>query len=252
MSENQIRLERTNGFTVLQNDLIRDRRLSLKTKGLFAVLASLPPGWDYSVRGLCKLADVGRDAIKTALIELENAGYLERTQNREGGKFSSCTYLIRDVSVNPQVNDSPLTGFPSTVFPSTENPPQVNKDLSKERSSNTPYSPPPGDGERRHRSPKSVPEWKPERFEGLWNFYPKQGKKDRVKAVREWDKLKPDDALIDQIAQALVRQKASDEWQRGIGIPYLCRYLSHQRWKDEVSHAPEQLRGGWEEDREVV
>ncbi|MBR2366545.1 MAG: hypothetical protein IKA78_05180, partial [Oscillospiraceae bacterium] len=146
---------------------------------------------------------------------------------------------------------SPLADFPTAVFPPAENLQQVNKELNKERNNNTPYSPPSGDAERRHRSPKSMPEWKPDRFEGLWNFYPKQGKKDRVKAVREWDKLKPDDALIDQIAHALVRQKASDEWQRGIGIPYLCRYLSHQRWKDEISQTVE-AAGCWAEDREVV
>ncbi len=269
-TENQIRLERKNGFTVLQNDLIRDRRLSLKTKGLFAVLASLPPGWDYSVRGLCKIADVGAHSVKAALSELEEAGYLERIQNREGGKFASCTYVIHDVSAKPRevtpensnlpplVENqptadiaSPLADFPTAVFPLAENLQQVNKELNKERNNNTPYSPPSGDGERRHRSPKSMPEWKPDRFEGLWNFYPKQGKKDRVKAVREWDKLKPDDALIDQIAHALVRQKASDEWQRGIGIPYLCRYLSHQRWKDEISQTAE-AAGCWAEDREVV
>ena len=32
---------------------------------------------------------------------------------------------------------------------------------------------------------------------------------------------------------ALMQQKQSDEWIRGIGIPYFCRWLSHRRWEDE-------------------
>jgi len=51
-------------------------------------------------------------------------------------------------------------------------------------------------------------------------------------AVEEWDKLQPDDALIDRMARALARQKASEEWQRGIGIPYACRWLRKRRWED--------------------
>ncbi|WP_245185064.1 hypothetical protein [Flavonifractor sp. AGMB03687] len=51
-------------------------------------------------------------------------------------------------------------------------------------------------------------------------------------AVEEWDKLQPDDTLIDRMARALARQKASEEWQRGIGIPYACRWLRKRRWED--------------------
>ena len=56
---------------------------------------------------------------------------------------------------------------------------------------------------KRKRAPKSVPTWKPERFEAFWAYYPRH--EDRVSAVREWDRLKPEDALIDTIARALKR-----------------------------------------------
>ena len=250
--ESTIQLERTAGYTVLQNDLIRDSRLSLKTKGLFAVIASLPPNWKYSVQGLCTVAHVGRDAVKSALKELEQAGYLRREQQHDNsGKFASCAYILKDCSDSP-LTEKPSTVEPPTVKPSAENPQLINKDISKERISNTPYSPPQGDGERRHRSPKSTPSWKPDRFEGLWKFYPEKGRKDRAAAVREWDRLQPDDPLIERIARTLQRQKQSDEWQRGIGIPYLCRYLSHQRWNDMVSQTPAAQPKGWETDPEVL
>jgi len=266
MSESTIRFKKSVGFTHLRNDLLRDQRLSLRTKGLFAVMASLPPNWDFSVRGLAKITGVCKDTIVAALKKMRDAGYLKiYKQKSEDGPLGGRIYEIDPMpsadcasSPCPTFSDtveeatSPCPTFPDTEKPDTGKSPQLNKDLSKERSNNTPYSPPAGDGVRRHRSPKSVPAWKPERFEGLWNFYPDKGKKDRAAAVREWDRLKPDDELIDLIARRLAKQKASDEWQRGIGIPYLCRYLSHQRWKDTVSLAPEPARPGWAEDREVM
>lgn len=99
---------------------------------------------------------------------------------------------------------------------------------------NTPLTP-----QRGRRAPKKEqgrePTWKPERFEAFWRYYPR-GESKRT-AIAAWDKLKPDDALIDTIARALKRQMASDEWQRGVGIPYAATYLNQRRWEDEP-HAP--------------
>lgn len=94
---------------------------------------------------------------------------------------------------------------------------------------------------RRRRAAKSVPEWKPERFEGFWNFYPRH--EDRVGAVAEWDKLAPDDALIAVMARALETQMASGDWRKGIGIPYACRWLRRRRWEDVPFQAPGQATG---------
>ena len=93
---------------------------------------------------------------------------------------------------------------------------------------------------RRRRAAKSVPEWKPERFEGFWDFYPRH--EDRVGAVAEWDKLAPDDALIAVMARALEAQMASEDWQKGIGIPYACRWLRKRRWEDVPFHPHTQGR----------
>ena len=61
-------------------------------------------------------------------------------------------------------------------------------------------------------------------------------KKDKVKAIKEWNKLKADRKLMREMSAALGRQIASEEWQRddGRAIPYPCRWLSHRRWEDEV------------------
>ena len=92
-----IRLQRSGGYTVLPNGILRDTNLSLKTKGLFAIILSLPEGWDYSVAGLATVAGCGRDAIRGALKEMETAGYLTRMRaHGEGGKFTGVVYTIRD------------------------------------------------------------------------------------------------------------------------------------------------------------
>ena len=238
-----IRVQRSGGYTVLPNGILRDTGLSLKTKGLFAIILSLPEDWDYSVAGLATVAGCGRDAIRSALGEMETAGYLRRTRSHgEGGKFAGVIYDIRDVaaplSENPtMVEEEPLSGKPTMVEPtlekpSSENPTQLNKELQSKDLIN-PHSPPEGDKpqrKKRQRRSKSIPTWKPERFEAFWDYYPRG--EDRMGAVEEWDKLQPDDALIDRMARALARQKASEEWQRGIGIPYACRWLRKRRWED--------------------
>ena len=83
-----IRLQRSGGYTVLPNGILRDTNLSLKTKGLFAIILSLPEGWDYSVAGLAAVVYCGRDAIRGALKEMETAGYLTRMRaHGEGGSL---------------------------------------------------------------------------------------------------------------------------------------------------------------------
>jgi len=99
---------------------------------------------------------------------------------------------------------------------------------------------------------RAAPDWAPERFHGFWKFYPKQGQKDKQKAMDMWDKLRPDDALIATIGRALIALKATDEWRRGIGIPYAHRFLRDARWEDAASLTPEPSSEGWAEDPEVI
>lgn len=79
-------------------------------------------------------------------------------------------------------------------------------------------------------------------FERFWKAYPRG--KDRQGAVREWDNLKPSRKLMMTMSAALLRQKDSEDWQRGIGIPYACRWLSNRRWEDEDRSQPEPQTSG--------
>ena len=109
---------------------------------------------------------------------------------------------------------------------------------------------------RNRKEPREAPDWKPERFSGLWQFYPKDGRKDKQRAMDAWDKLHPDDDLIDTIARALVKLKATEKWKRGIGIPYVATFLNGARWADadelDTPNDQADAGSGWAEDEEVI
>ena len=83
------RLERTRNYTVMSNHHLRDKRLSLKAKGLLSQMLSLPEDWDYTLSGLAYINRESKDAICSAVNELERAGYVQRHQTTDAsGKFS--------------------------------------------------------------------------------------------------------------------------------------------------------------------
>lgn len=107
---------------------------------------------------------------------------------------------------------------------------------------------------RKRKEPREAPDWKPDRFAGFWNFYPREGRKSKQAAMDAWDKLHPDDSLIDHIAKALVKLKATDNWRRGIGIPYASTFLNGSRWTDadELDAPGNGSSSGWADDEEVL
>lgn len=74
-----------------------------------------------------------------------------------------------------------------------------------------------------------------ESFNDFWKVYPKQLSK--ANALKEWNKLKPDDSLVREILTALERQKTSVQWQKDNGqyIPYPAKWLRERRWEDNLS-----------------
>lgn len=121
----------------MSNYHLRDACLSLKAKGLLSLMLSLPEGWDYTLAGLAKISKEGKDAIRSTVEELEEAGYIRRRQTQDAaGKFSANEYVIYEAprdQVEP-LSENPSTDNPSTEKPSTENPTQLitNKSSTKE------------------------------------------------------------------------------------------------------------------------
>jgi hypothetical protein len=79
----------------MSNYHFREKKMSLKAKGLLSLMLSLPNDWNYSISGLVTLSKDGKDSVMTALAELEKFGYLKRQQLfNEKGQFSGVEYHI--------------------------------------------------------------------------------------------------------------------------------------------------------------
>ena len=117
------RVARTKDYTVMSNYHLKDNRLSLKAKGLLSQMLSLPDNWDYTLTGLAKINRESKDAIRSAINELEAAGYVIRHQTTDKhGKFSTNEYLIYEHP--PSVH--PLSKEPSSGNPTATGPPTIN------------------------------------------------------------------------------------------------------------------------------
>jgi len=96
------------------NHLLNDLNLSLKAKGLFTFLQSKPEEWEFSKERIAQQTKEGKEAVMTAIHELEEAGYLQRILSKEKrGTFDGYDYIL---------SEEPSTSDPSTQEPSTENP----------------------------------------------------------------------------------------------------------------------------------
>ena len=128
------RVEKNHNYTVMSNHHLKNRELSLKSKGLLSQMLSLPDNWDYTLAGLAKLNREKVDAIRTAIWELEKFGYITRRQTRDSnGRMSKTEYVIYEY---PQEVPSPILENPTTEKPMLENPITVNPTSEKSVSEN--------------------------------------------------------------------------------------------------------------------
>lgn len=73
----KFKVNKTKDYTIMSNHHLKERNMSLKAKGLLSVMLSLPDNWDYSIAGLVAISQENETAIKSALSELKQFGYLE-------------------------------------------------------------------------------------------------------------------------------------------------------------------------------
>ena len=147
------RVERNTGYTVMSNHHLRNKELSLKAKGLLSQMLSLPEDWDYTLAGLSHINREKIDAIREAVKELEKAGYIVRSRERdEKGRLRGADYVIYEqpqprepeaatsggqppildlpTLENPTL-DNPMQEKPTLEKPTLENPTQLNKDIQR-------------------------------------------------------------------------------------------------------------------------
>lgn len=205
-------------FTQIPNDWLRDRRLSYKARGLLAELLSHSVGWIVSRDRLARLGVDGRDAIASAIRELEDHGYLERRQGRNAdGTMAETTWITKDPD-----EVSPPTDFPATAEPTTAKPPYKNTNDKNKKSKVY------GD-----------------LFEAFWLAYPRKvGKGSAFKAFSkiclERDDLNPADIIAGANRLAADPNLPPQQY-----IPYPATWLGRDGWLDDAyperEKTPEEL-----------
>ena len=200
------RVERNTGYTVMSNHHLRNKELTLKAKGLLSQMLSLPEDWDYTLAGLSHINRESIDAIRTAVWELEKAGYITRRQGRdEKGKMTAIEYTIYEQPQPPELEKpilenptagNPVLENPTTGNPTSENPMQILKEeqktnLSKKEKPNT-------DIQSTHSIPIHSPN--PSPFEGAAQP-PERKRKEPNDAYRVYEEIIKDNICYDILKQ---------------------------------------------------
>ena len=71
------KINKTKDYTVMSNNHLKEREMSLKAKGLLSIMLSLPNNWDYSVNGLVSICKENETSINSALKELKEFGVIK-------------------------------------------------------------------------------------------------------------------------------------------------------------------------------
>ena len=157
------RVNKNVNYTVMSNHHLQDKRLSLKAKGLLSYMLSLPDDWDYSLKGLTVGCKDGLDSVRTAVLELEEHGYVRRQKVRNAkGQIIDYDYQVYEspvedapavpgkegeppdssASKSPKSRmkpcSSPFLDFPNLAEPNLEKATQqnTNKQNTKRQSTN--------------------------------------------------------------------------------------------------------------------
>lgn len=96
------------GFAQIKNEVLQDKNLSLKAKGLFAYLYSKPNDWEFSGDRMTSENLDGRKSIYSALKELESAGYLQRIKRPDGKVDYYVTYTKEPIAQKGQEVEKPV------------------------------------------------------------------------------------------------------------------------------------------------
>ena len=127
------RIEKREKYVVLDKGFLESQALSLKAKGLLALMLSRPNDWKFSEMELAKTSHDGIKSVRSAIKELIKLGYIERKQLKDGNKFAGYEYVVREF---------PLCRFGITQNRKMQNGTLLsNKELSNELPKHEEYNP---------------------------------------------------------------------------------------------------------------
>ncbi len=132
------RVQHQKNYTVVNNHICKDNRLSYKAKGIWLYAFSRPDDWTFIIEDLINQSTDGRDSVRTGLKELENAGYLTRSRLRdEKGQLSDAEWIFFELPQKEELKESlPKTENPTQDNLTQENHPLPNTELLRSKENN--------------------------------------------------------------------------------------------------------------------
>lgn len=119
-------------FTQVDNYMILDSAISLQAKGLMMIMLSRPDEWTFYESELVKHCTNGLYALRSAMKELMDAGYLVRYQERDGNRFGELVTLVYEIPEKVAVETIPVDmQFPDIEKPEGEKPHTSNTNSTK-------------------------------------------------------------------------------------------------------------------------
>lgn len=202
-------------YTVVDNHIINDERLSWKARGLFMFLWSRPSDWSFFETEVEKHSKKdGRSSLRSGIKELEECGYIKRKRVRnQKGQVSTSYWELCDK--------------PTLEKPTLDKPTQDNRTLlsTNELSTNELST------NKKNSSKQVSSNSLSEDFEKLWKLYPKKvGKK---KALASYKRAIKKGVTNKEIQIGIVNYKKyldkTDWLQPADG----STWFNNERWEDE-------------------
>jgi len=204
----------TNHYTVIRNDVIRDSRLSFRARGLLIAILSRPDNWTVRSSQLAAETTEGRDAIRTALNELQNCGYLKMERVRlENGQFTTIQ-VVYDVPLEPhevpqQASGNQASGNQASVFQASLEVTRINTEKKRDI-----YS-------------ASEDAWNK-----FWAVYPR--KKDKQAALKAWKKALKTGCDPQQIIDGAIRYAEERSTEDPQYTKYPASWLNAGSWENQA------------------
>tara|TARA_R100000963_G_C4627527_1_gene93396 strand:+ start:335 stop:976 length:642 start_codon:yes stop_codon:yes gene_type:complete len=124
-----IRIIKNKDYTVISNNIFKNKKLSLKAKGLLCLLLSFSNEWELSIQGLTKICTEGRRSVASGLNELIENGYMIRRVKRYKGVFESWEYIVYEQpqAHNEEVDNEEVDNV--LQYNTINNKVSINKDI---------------------------------------------------------------------------------------------------------------------------
>ncbi len=215
MGNVRIHRVKNKNYSVICNEVFKEKELSLKAKGLYALVMSLPDDWDFSLKGICELSKENYTAVNNAIKELIDAGYCQRGRVYDNGKISGFEYyFFEEKEQSPRLDFLNMENLNDNKYTISNNPNSNTKGIKKSISNDI----------------QKVEEETGLSFNDFYKLYPL--KKSKQQAEKSWNRLSKADRqeAIDKLPAYI-----ADCIQEKRSFKHPSTYLNQRTWEDDFT-----------------